>query len=650
MCVPQQSAPGAPMTCTCCCTYHLTLQTLLHHCLHAQALLEALEARSALPGELDRVPLNVAAEGLWAITRLQLQPSTALVQRLAAWLLEDPNSGGGSSAGGGGRLLASDARALGSIVYAMNFLQLRQQQFWAVAAAAALPLLGSLRPAALANLLVGAAASGWRVTPRVHAPPATAGNPQAQPACAPSVALLLQRVETALTAEPRTLCSWRIRDIAGLAQAYSLTGHRSPQLFAAIAAHLLGDVPPGSRAPPRGSSLQAPAGVAAAAAAAERQSRNTTSSRGLPPWLQQQQAAAAARAAAGPSLRPRLADARATDAVGLAWAFVESFCPHRLLLSELAALLAARSAQLHAADAGRLLWAYAVARVREPRMLAAVTAATASEMHAVLPRTAAAALWALAALRFHAPAFTEGALECLATALDADSAAAGAVGGTAVGGGGAAAAGKEDGSTKSCPGGAGSSSSSSSSSNKSPSVLQQLLHAPPPMLLDTGAEGAAAGRNSELAALSSLEQQPSDRASLSSWDMLHGPFAMSGDGSGAGAQQQQQVQQEQQQVQQQHVQQQQQHHNQQQQQQEHQYMCSHRDVVQAAHAAGRLRHHNAAFATALERSLPRLVPGCTDTQLVQLLWAAAACGRYNAASVRVLVAEVRCHPARCCCL
>ena len=60
----------------------------------------------------------------------------------------------------------------------------------------------------------------------------------------------------------------------------------------------------------------------------------------------------------------RLTECRAGDAVGLAWAYVHSFCPNQMLLQELAGVLTQRAGQLHAADVSRLLWAYATAEVR----------------------------------------------------------------------------------------------------------------------------------------------------------------------------------------------------------------------------------------------------------------------------------------------
>jgi hypothetical protein len=63
----------------------------------------------------------------------------------------------------------------------------------------------------------------------------------------------------------------------------------------------------------------------------------------------------------GPS---RLYECRAADAVGIAWAYVHSFCPNQMLLYDLAGVLVSKAQQLHAADVSRLLWAYATAKVR----------------------------------------------------------------------------------------------------------------------------------------------------------------------------------------------------------------------------------------------------------------------------------------------
>lgn len=68
---------------------------------------------------------------------------------------------------------------------------------------------------------------------------------------------------------------------------------------------------------------------------------------------------------------------------------------------------------------------------------------------------------------------------------------------------------------------------------------------------------------------------------------------------------------------------------------------THRDVSEAVWAAGRLQHYNAAFFSVLRPRLRGLLPGFTDTQLVDLLWGLARLELYDAPNMDAAAEEVR---------
>ncbi|KAF8069682.1 rgt-1 [Scenedesmus sp. PABB004] len=549
----------------------------------AWALLEALEP--LLPEQLAGVAPDVVASGVWAMSRLHLSPSDAAVD--------------------------------------VNFFMLRAPGFWAAAAGAALPHLRAMRPAGVSNLLQGVAASGWQAA--CGRGDGAAGSGSGDQA---AVSALLRGVEALLLAEPGRLGRWRMRDISQLCQAFALTGYNCTLLFAAVAGHLLDAPPPvstGRSAPPgaAGGAARAPAPAAAAAAPWNVQSHAL----GAPPRRDKH---AKGR---GPA---RLAACRPADAVGLAWAYVAAFCPNRLLLAELAPVVAAHAGQLHAADVSRLLWAYATAGVCDAAMLAAVTSATAEEMHAVLPRTAAGAVWSLARLGYEAPAFMEAALDRLAECLDAENAAAGAGAGrgaSASGGrGGAGGSGARPPATAAggLPAAGG---SAAGAAGAGPSVLQRLLDSPPPELLSGGPEAASNARG-ELSRLGMLAQGRPRRVRQRQADA--GPAqepaqepargvdaqdprdaSASGDGDGGGGAALQAAAAAGEGV-----------------------RVSPRDAAQAAHACGALPHYNGAFFGALRRALPRLLPGLRDAELAETLWGLATLRLYDGPNMDAAAAEL----------
>jgi hypothetical protein len=728
-----------------------------------QALLEALEPQLQL--QLPRIPTDTLASGLWAMSRLQLQPSADTIAAVAAHLQLPPDqqgTGGGAEAGhtnssssssnvgrsnhraysssSNSRLALCSARTFGGLCYSLNFFMLRDLGFWAAAAAAGRQHLAELKPTGISNLLQGLAASGWLVDP---APIAEQQQQQQQPpggleqaasteaaaaagwsvdafgSSGPSstaatdvrdhkapagpsavaheqqtaVTALLQAVEQLILAQPHQLQRWRMRDISQMCQAYALMGYNCSPLFAVVANHLL-EYGPGSS-----SSSSSGGGFRASNSSTSRGSSSATYPSGYPgqdqrlhrPQQQQQQqwsmqasVLTAASNGYGSSSSSqyadrrgprRLAECRPSDAAGLVWAYVAAFCPHRLLLQELAPVLAACAGQLHAADCCRLLWAYSTAGVADARMLAAVTAATAEEMHGVLPRTAAGAIWSLAQMRFEAPAFMEAALDRLAVCLEAtpvdipgsstSSSKSGSSSGTP------ASVTQQHASPPSASAGSAaaridSTNSSGSSAADRPSVLQQLLQGSSAALLSGGPEARStpAGELSMLGMMhrrrrirsSSSQQQQQQHSADSLQQQQQRNAANSGNGSkvhstssaaAAGVdeycddlmlqEEQQQWQQlsdldEEQQQQQQRV--------------RVPHMagepvhCSHRDVAQAVYACGRLQHYNGAFFRVLRSKLPGLLPGFSDVQLVEVLWGLAQLNLYDGPNMEAAAAEV----------
>ncbi|KAF6253132.1 hypothetical protein COO60DRAFT_468044 [Scenedesmus sp. NREL 46B-D3] len=495
-----------------------------------------------------------------------------------------------------------------------------------------------------------------------------------------------------------------MRDISQMCQAYALMGCNCSLLFAVVANHLLEYGPGSSSNSGSGSStVTAPSSSTTnnrGSGAAAHQLGYTGSRQQLlqrPQQQQQQQqwnVQASVLTAASSSIDHgsssssssssqhhakgrgprRLAECRPGDAAGLAWAYVAAFCPHQLLLQELAAVLAACAGQLHAADCCRLLWAYSTAGVTDARMLAAVTAATAEEMHGVLPRTAAGAVWSLAQMRFEAPAFMEAALDRLALCLEATPVETS--GSSSSMGSGHCSSGSTHGTPSSstqqhaaaaraaatAPMGSAtamdSSSSSSSSAVDRPSVLQQLLQAPPAVLLSCGPEA----RSTPAGELSMLGMMHRRRRSSGSSQQQQQQQQLNGQTPQPQQQQQQQkqgmgydscddaimLQEEQQQWQ--HLseldEQQQQQQQQQQQRARVPYMagelvqCSHRDVAQAVYACGRLQHYNGAFFRVLRGKLPGLLPGFTDVQLVEVLWGLAQLNLYHGPNMEAAASEL----------
>jgi hypothetical protein len=729
-----------------------------------------LEAQ--LQQQLQHIPTDTLASGLWAMSRLQLQPSSDTIAAVAAHLQQTPaqqsagaegvrNNSSSSSSNVGrsdrgayssssSRLALCSARTFGGLCYSLNFFMLRDFGFWAAAAAAGRQHLAELKPAGISNLLQGLAASGWLVDPvpavqqqqqqqqqqqpgvqalattalhsdnsagtrtsssstsagasRPEAPGVASGVAREQQA---AVTSLLQAVEQLLLVQPQQLQRWRMRDISQMCQAYALMGFNCSSLFAVVANHLL-DFGPGSSS--SSSSLAAPNG------STDRGTSSVSYPSGYPglaqqlhkpqPQQQQQQQwsmqasiLTAASSSNGYSSNSsgsqfyassrgprRLADCRPSDAAGLVWAYVAAFCSHKLLLQELAPVIAACAGQLHAADCCRLLWAYSTAGVADSRMLAAVTAATAEEMHGVLPRTAAGAVWSLAQMRYEAPAFMEAALDRLAVCLEAtpvdtpgssnsssnsSSSAtsasrnpqrAGSKGLAAAAPAGTAAAGV---------------GSSSSGAVDRPSVLQQLLQGSPAVLLSGGPEARStpAGELSMLGMMhrrrrirSSSQQQQQQQQQVQPLDghpeqqqqqQQYAAGGGSGRGASAGAlddtagydvySDDLMLQEEQQRWQQLSDLDEQQQQQQQQQRVRVPYMagepvhCSHRDVAQAVYACGRLQHYNGAFFRVLRGKLPGLLPGFSDVQLVEVLWGLAQLNLYDGANMEAAAAEVSEH-------
>jgi len=260
---------------------------------------------------------------------------------------------------------------------------------------------------------------------------------------ADAVLQLLRALESSLLKYPSRLRLWRLRDISQLVQAYSLIGYRCGPLFAVLAQHLLEGTEPlheqtrlrqaAAQQQQQQQLLQQEQQQEARVSQQHQQQQQRPSWNAPPSSISVLSAAYPSTSRSGPESRfssnlswhdkgrgiDRLAQCTAGDAVGIAWAYVHSFCPNQLLLYELAAVLTTKAADLHAADVSRLLWAYATAKVVDNRMLAAVTAAVCEEMHGVLPRTAAGAVRALAMMRYEAPAFMEAAFDRLAACLEA---------------------------------------------------------------------------------------------------------------------------------------------------------------------------------------------------------------------------------------
>lgn len=664
-------------------------------CCHTlQALLEALEA--LLPQQLQAIPTDTVASGLWAMSRLQLQPSSEAIRAVGQYLLqqpqqlEDPQQETSSSAASAAsigswpndssksksRLATCSSRTFGGLCYSLNFYMLREHGFWAAAAAAGLQHLQTLKPAGISNLLQGLAASGWadpETQPQTAAAAAAGlltGSAQAADTIAAAVstapcyilesssnmdssgedtagaqgqqaavAALLQAVEQLLLSQPQRLQQWRMRDISQMCQAYALMGYNCTLLFATVANHLLGLDPAGS---------------------------SRTASQPVPRQQQQQwnvqhhgwNVDSALRHAKGQGPQ-RLADCRPGDAAGLAWAYVAAFCPNKVLLQELAAVIAARAGQLHAADCCRLLWAYATAGVVDGPMLAAVTAATAEEMHGVLPRTAAGSVWSLAQMRFEAPAFMEAALDRLAVCLEATAAEQHSSSSGSAGSGeqaGAVAAGlaasfhSGSGSRLNTSTGAQAGRAGAAELAYKPSVLQQLLSSSSPALLSGGPE-ATSTPSGELSMLSMMHR----------WQRSSRQQRQQQLTQDSTEQQQQAGQQEKEkegvlktQLQQQYssIQADQGRSVQQLQQQEQQdwrgqayvagdiVQCSHRDVAQAVYACGRLRHYNGSLFRVLRGKFKSMLPWFSDSQLVEVLWGFAQLHLYDAANMEAAAAEV----------
>lgn len=378
-----------------------------------QAILESLEAQ--LPQQLPGVSSELLASGLWAMARLQLQPQQELIATVADHLLQPDRQfaqtfwqGSSSSAFVSAacrtRLAGCSTRSFGTFCYSLNFFLLRDAHFWSVAAAVALQHLAQLQSANISNLLQGLAVSGWVLDPGALGPQQVSSSrlgvetqqgavsADGGDGAADAVSALLTALEASLLAAPRQLRLWRLRDISQLAQSCALIGFRCGPLFAVIAQHLLEYSQP----------YHEQAQLAAAAAQQQQQlvmqqrqrlslqqQRNPQQQQQRPAWtapgssrvmaaaypdsgssspspqVRQQPAAASSRPwhdkGRGPA---RLTECRAGDAVGLAWAYVHSFCPNQMLLQELAGVLTHRAGQLHAADVSRLLWAYATAEVR----------------------------------------------------------------------------------------------------------------------------------------------------------------------------------------------------------------------------------------------------------------------------------------------
>jgi hypothetical protein len=383
-----------------------------------QAILESLEAQ--LPQQLPGVPSDLLASGLWAMARLQLQPQQELIATVAEHLLQpdrqlaqafcqqDSSSNNAFVAAAcRTRLAGCSARSFGTFCYSLNFFLLRNAHFWSVAAAVALQHLAQLKPANISNLLQGLALSGWVLDAGALGPQQVSSSRlgvdtqqgvAADGDAADAVCALLTALEASLLAAPWQLRLWRLRDISQLAQSCALIGFRCGPLFAVIAQHLLEYSPPyheqaqlaaaqqqqqqqqqlamqqqqqrqqGQQQIPM-QQQQRPAwnapGSSVMAAAYPGSSSNSASSPSSGPQLRQQPDPAGLRPwhdkGRGPA---RLAECRAGDAVGLAWAYVHSFCSNQMLLQELAGVLTHRAGQLHAADVSRLLWAYATAQVR----------------------------------------------------------------------------------------------------------------------------------------------------------------------------------------------------------------------------------------------------------------------------------------------
>jgi hypothetical protein len=68
---------------------------------------------------------------------------------------------------------------------------------------------------------------------------------------------------------------------------------------------------------------------------------------------------------------------------------------------------------------------------------------------------------------------------------------------------------------------------------------------------------------------------------------------------------------------------------------------SHADITQAVWACGRLRHYNAALFATLRPRFRGLLPGFTDSQLVEVLWGLAHLQLYDAPNMDAAADEVR---------
>jgi hypothetical protein len=314
------------------------------------------------------------------------------------------------------RLAGCSARSFGAFCYSLNFFLLRDPSFWATAAAVALQQLDQLKPTNISNLLQGLALSGWVLDPEAlgpqqvssrrlgaeaqqkqqqqgvssnsavdvagsgesGAPSAGSSSRSSSTGGAACVLSLLRMLESSIIKQPSQLRLWRLRDLSQLVQAYALIGFRCGPLFAVIAQYLLEYAEPVHEQLTAQEAAQqqqimhaqqqqnrpawnAPGSSVLAAAYPTRSSSSPGSSGGQAPSWSAWGSKPWHDKGRGPA---RLAECRVGDAVGIAWAYVHSFCPNQLLLYELAAVLAHKAGQLHAADVSRVLWAYATAEVR----------------------------------------------------------------------------------------------------------------------------------------------------------------------------------------------------------------------------------------------------------------------------------------------
>jgi hypothetical protein len=322
-------------------------------------------------------------------------------------------------------LAGCSARSFGALCYSLNFFLLRDPSFWATAAAVALQQLDELKPANLSNVLQGLALSGWVLDPEALGPQqvsssrlgveaqqqqqqqqqqelssaSTAGaagngddgvasaaigssSSSSSTGGAATVLSLLRTLEASIINQPSQLRLWRLRDISQLVQAYALIGFRCGPLFAVIAQYLLEYAEPAHEQMTAQAAVQQqqvthhhqqqqqvrPAWSAPSSSVLAAAYPSSSSSSSGPGWSGGEAPSGSVWGSTswhdkgrGPA---RLAECRVGDAVGIAWAYVHSFCPNQLLLYELAAVLTHKASQLHAADVSRVLWAYATAEVR----------------------------------------------------------------------------------------------------------------------------------------------------------------------------------------------------------------------------------------------------------------------------------------------